>query len=290
MNKLMLIDGDNLLYRAYFKFGGLTSKGGASSSMVYGFPYILRSLLTKVHPDMVISCFDGGRNKARLDVLPGYKVREQKLGFDKEDFVSQKETVMGFLPHLGVWVSQQRGLEADDLIYSWVRYYKAKGWEITIVSGDKDFHQLIDEDVKVYVPSKEVYLNLHTCKHYYFYTPAECVDYLILDGDKSDKIPGVPGMGEKTIRKFLDEFGSIQAYLDSGSKKYPKVTKEIYLRNRLLIDLAYFFRKTGRIKHIPLTTDSVRVNMIEIAKISRKYDINTFVKTEFVNGYKKLDE
>lgn len=289
MNKLMIIDGDNLLYRAYFKFGGLSSKDGSPSGCIFGFPYILRSLLTKVHPTKVISAFDGGRHAARLAVLPGYKVREQKLGFDKEAFVSQKEVVMGLLPSLGVWVAQQKGLEADDIIYSLVRRYKSMGWKITIVSGDKDFHQLIDEDVEVYVPSKEVFLHTHTCKKYYGYTPEECVDYLILDGDKSDKIPGVPGMGDKTIRKFLDEFGSIQNYLNSGAKKYPKLTRELYLRNRLLIDLAYFFRKTGRIKHIPLTTESVRFNMIEVAKVARKYDANTLVKTEFIDGFKKLD-
>lgn len=285
----MLVDGDNLLYRAFYKFGGLTSKDGTPSGCLFGFPYILRSLLTKVKPDQVICVFDGGRDKSRMEKLPGYKEREKKLGFDAQAFYNQKKWVMDLLPNLSCWVVWHEGMEADDLIHKVTRRYVKKDWEVVIISGDKDFHQLITDTVSVYQPNKEIFLTPKNLKHYTGYSPEECVDYLCLIGDKSDKIPGARGIGEKRARQFLDKYGSIRAYLNSGNKDYPQVTKDVYNLNRYLIDLRYFYIKNRQfMRGIPLTTSQVMVNLIEVAKVSRKFNINTFIKIDFIDGYKRI--
>lgn len=98
---LLLIDGDNALHRALHKFGGFTSKEGAPSSMIFGFPYILRRALIKFEPDMVIAAFDGGRHEDRLAILPTYKLREHKEDFDYEAYVAQKEVVMNLMVNMG---------------------------------------------------------------------------------------------------------------------------------------------------------------------------------------------
>ena len=286
-SRLMLVDGENLLYRVFYKFGGLTSKDGTPSECIYGLPYVLRSLLTKLKPNRVIVAFDGGRDSSRLEKLPGYKDREKRLGFDFTSFSSQKGVLMALLPSLNCQVVYARGFEADDLIYLLTRKYA--DWDITIVSGDKDFHQLISDTISIYYPNKEIILTGKNLKHYFEYTPKECVDYLCLIGDKSDKIPGVPGIGPKRARQFLDKWGSIKAYLDSGSNEYPKLTKGLYRLNKYLIDLRYFYilqRKNFR--KLGITKSSGGINLIEVAKISRKYNINTFVKTDFIDGFKRL--
>ena len=137
---ILLIDGNNLLYRCYYKFSGMVSKKGKPSSMVFGYPYTLRSLLNRFEPKEVYNVFDGGRDRKRMEILPTYKEREQKLGFDIDDFREQKQVVMDLLTNMNLSVIWERYKEADDLIYILVRKL-SKNNKVIIVSSDKDFNQ-----------------------------------------------------------------------------------------------------------------------------------------------------
>lgn len=289
---LLVIDGDNLLHRAYHKFGGFTSKAGAPSSMIFGFPYILRRALIKYEPSMVIAAFDGGRHPDRLAILPNYKNREHKEDFDYESYVSQKEDVMKMLGFLGIHVVHKVGQEADDLIYQITRLYLE--YHIIIVSSDKDFHQLINDRVSVFSPTKESLLTPKNMGRMFPYTPEQTVDYLILDGDKSDKIPGLRGMGEKRITQFLKDYGSIRKYLDkkriNPHLKGPTWDEmnEVYQRNRRLIDLGFFWRKYNRKNFLPSKREHPYFNAIEVAIIAKKYNSKTLLKLEFINTFKAI--
>lgn len=281
-----------MLHRAYHQFGGFTSAEGAPSSMIFGFPYILRRMLIKFEPKMVISCFDGNRHEDRLAVLPTYKQREPREDFDHEAFTAQKQDMMQLLGFMGVHVAHKKGQEADDLIYMATRLYPE--FNIIIVSSDKDFHQLIDERVSVFSPSKESLLTPRNLQRQFNYTPEQVVDYLILDGDKSDKIPGFPGMGPKRIAAFLHDYGSIRNYLDKsrinphlrGPNREQLVS--IYKRNRTLIDLRYFWRKFNKRTKLPLLKEHPYFNMIEIAMVARKYNTKTLVRTDFITTFKEI--
>lgn len=292
MNKVVIIDGDNMLHRAYHKFGGFTSMEGKPSSMIFGFPYMVRHIITILKPSKMFITFDGRSSDVRKSIWPDYRKREQKLGFNYEDFQSQKSVVKMVMQGLGIPIVWDKDMEADDLIYLLCRANKKD--PITIVSGDKDFHQLIDERISVYSPNREISLTPHNLKNYFNYSPEEVVDYLCLTGDKSDKIPGYGGIGEVRARQFLNTWGSIKNYLitapESGKGLLDKKKlKETYDRNRILIDLAYHYRKYLRKKvKIPYLNPDPILNLPAVASIARQYEVTTLTKSDFLAGFKDL--
>ena len=290
-NKLVIFDGDNLLYRAYFKFGDLAAEDGTKSGIVFGFPYIARSTISRLKPDKVVVVFDGGKSPHRMSLLPTYKQREQKLGFDPDSFNTQKEVVKHLMQHLNCLVVCGKGIEADDLIYHLIRHHP--DYSITIVSSDKDFIQTVDGQVSIWSPAKNLLLTHKNVDKYFPYTPETCVDYLCLIGDDSDKIPGVPRCGEKTAEKFLDKYGSIANFKKMPNENpFPQIgrtqTLDILSRNRKLINLGYYYNIWGRKVQMPYLNYEPRFNMIEVAKVSRKFNANTLVKTEFIDTFKSL--
>lgn len=289
-NKTLIIDGNNLIHRAYHKFKSMRNDKGQNTSAIFGFPYLLCALIKLHKPTNVIVAFDGGRDKRRMEVLPTYKQRKSKSDFDYEDFIRQKETVKEILGYLGIPYSSRKDLEADDIIHLYSRKYSRKGL-VLIVSTDKDFVQLINPKISLWNAWKDERITHKNYHKYYKFSPEQCVDYLALDGDTSDCIPGYKGMGEKTITQFLNEFSSIESFLASDNN-FKKVNKEIlekiYNTNKELIDIKYFCRKHGiKLKDIPITKAS-KVNTKELNFIAAQHSITTFNKPEFINPFKEL--
>lgn len=287
---ILIVDGNNLLFRCYFKFSGMVSKKGVPSSMVFGYPYVLKSLIGKFKPIKVFNVFDGGRSRERLRILPTYKQKDPKLGFDIDDFRVQKEEVMKLVSAINTDVVWKKYQEADDLIYMLVRKYQ-KTHNVVIVSSDKDFNQLVSEKVICHNPHKGIEITLKNMKHRFGYEAHECVDYLILDGDNSDNIPGYKGMGEKRIREFLDMHSSIKNYL-SSNMQYKSINNallaDIYRRNKYLIDLAYYYRKFNRKMKIPVIYFRNVFDKYYLWEIADKYDITTFKKKDFIETFKQI--
>ena len=277
-----------MMHRVYHKFPNFTSNNGTPTALIYGVPMLLQSAIRDTEADKVYVVFDGDHNPMRDKILPDYKKREPKLGFDAEAFYQQMSWLVDNLNSFGVHVVHQRGHEADDWICILARKLKAKH-HVDILSGDKDFHQLIRDNVWVYNQTHKRFIKPHSCKHHYNYTPKECVDYLVLDGDKSDNIPGYPGFGPKTIRKFLDEHKSIRSFLKSD-KSFGRVDKElmkeIYIRNKTLIDLVRFTRKYMKGLKVPIKKG--KFDKKEIKRFAITYDIKTFTKTNFLEIYETL--
>ena len=154
----LIFDANNLMYRAYHRFNSFTDVSGRPTSVIYGVPFVVEAQVRKFQPDLVIAVFDGARSKHRLKICPDYKgSRVQKLDFDKEDFLRQKEEVMEGLYNLGVSVVHNPDQEADDMIYSVVKLLqKQRVGTIIIISSDKDFNQLATtKDVVIYNRSEE---------------------------------------------------------------------------------------------------------------------------------------
>lgn len=292
-DKVLLIDGNNMLHRAYYKFQNLKNAKGVLTGVIYGFPYILRGLISLHKPQKVIVVFDGGRSKRRLEILPEYKQRDKKAGFDADNFYFQKEKVQELLDILGIPYIQKKHTEADDLIWLLARKYKRKKYEVMIVSSDKDFNQCITKGISIWNPKADkryTHLNL---KKEVGYEPHECVDYLILDGDTSDNIKGMPGVGHARALNFIKEQGSIKKYLisnDEEMKSFPRNRLEpVFLLNRELIDIRFFCRRN--LKGVKL-----KIPKIEITKVKKKklaffcssYSITTFIKDDFIKTFNKL--
>ena len=285
-NRILLVDGDNLCHRVYHKFKGLTSKSGKDSTLMYGVPYLLLSYIKKLNADRVFVAFDGGRSLERLKILPTYKQREPNIALDYEAFQEQKQILKEELPHLGIGTIFGHKLEADDLIYLLLRQLD-KGSYFTIVSSDKDFTQLLGNGVSIYNPFREMVINSSNCKKVMGYNYWEAVDYLILDGDKSDKIPGVRGMGPVRIGQFLDAFKDIESYLENPKGNWPySEIKEAYNRNNILINLRLYYHKFGK-KDKP-TILSPNFNKVKAQATLSEYNINLLNNSENLSHFKKL--
>ena len=293
LKRVLLVDGNHLIYRAFFKFQRLSTLDGVQTGIVYGGPYILESIIRKLGPDEVIITFDNKKSQFRLGLLPDYKKRDSKLGQNKEDFFRQRDTLIEIFISLGLRVYRPYGYEADDVIAYLNQQYYRKDWETIIASADKDFIQLINDKTLVYNVSKGILVDKWNCKKHYGYTPAQCVDYLSLLGDDSDKIPGYPGIGKKRAAKFLEQFGSVKAFLRSD-KSFGKVDKEklreIYNRNYKLINLMYFIRKELVPEEIIPINPTPTFNIKWLKELLAANEINSFLKPQFLKTYTYLHE
>jgi DNA polymerase-1 len=297
MSKIIIIDGNNYCYRAYHAMKNMKSKDGKPSSIVYGVPLMISTLLKKHEPSLVYLVIDGGRSPHRLSVLPGYKAGRKKIGWDGEDFHSQKDVMMDLVHNgLGITVIRNLDQEADDIMYKLVR--KHKGEEILLCSADKDFVQLIDENVSIWNHNlnqrQGVILTLENTKEWMGYTPDRCVDYLTFIGDSSDKIPGVRGVGEQGAADFIKKYPSIKEYL----KNYPDDNKfnkdkleEVYRVSRFMIDLRYFHRKHLRRVgiHQAFKNDS-KIDYKVIKNIAIDYGLNQFRMPNFIKPFKQYQD
>ena len=289
----LIVDGNNVQYAAYYAYNGLTSRDGKPSSIIFGMPSIVASLVNMLKPTKTTIVWDGKKSTYRLSVLPDYKKRDKKMDEDQlKNFYHEKSQVQEIFTHLGIRQVHSMEMEADDYIYYLTKKYSKKT-NVTIVSNDKDFHQLLSPTVKIWSTSKKTFISTINCKKLFGYAPNQCVDFLSLIGDDSDNIPGLPGVGPKTAQAFLERFGSVHEFLLDPSNKFPRIDrnllKEVYERNRRIIDLAWYYRNilNSDLK-VKLLVRKPEYNPKELKKICRLYDINKFTTPEFYNQFSSL--
>lgn len=294
----LILDGSNIAYRAYFAMKGLSTEGRGTSA-IYGFLNILNSVVGKFKPTKVYVCWDGLKSPHRLKIHPEYKMNRKTAynpNFDAEDFHAQKEAIKKFIYYLGISQVHDTQMEADDLIYILAKKYDKKGNKIIIVSTDKDFNQLISSRIRVWNDNRKELLSPLNLRKFYGYEPQQTVDYLCLLGDTSDNIPGVRGMGEVRTIKFLDEYSSIETFLEEAStfgSISAKLIKEAYTRNRELIDLKYFYEKYHKGK-VGLTffkdKSKPKLNLEKYLKLCKTYRFQTVRTDEFLSNFKRLSK
>lgn len=298
---LMIVDGSNLAHRAYNKFEGLKDSQKRPVNLIYGFLRILQSYIVRFRPTYVVVTFDTKESKEsnfRKDLLGSYKVhRKDNIRMDYEDFNAQSRVVKRALKYLNIpviWDSKGLGHESDDYIGWLAKFHRDCKGKVIILSSDKDFCQLIDSDIKVFNPFKNQLVNKANCREIMGYSPAECVDYLCLLGDKSDDIPGYRGIGEVKARKFLDQFGSIQAFLDDPEAEFPGIDRDgltdLYARNTELIDIDVALAKHP-LKRVPIIYHKKDILSIKkLGEVYKKYGFTSFTKPEFITPFKTLKQ
>lgn len=248
MEKFMLIDGNSIIYRAFFAMQQpMTTSSGMHTNAVYGFTNMLLRLLEEEQPTHVMVAFDAGKITFRHSSYEDYKGGRQKTPPElSEQFPLLKDLLTAF----GISHYQLEGYEADDIIGTLSLQAEQKGCNVLIISGDKDMLQLASEHVKIALTRKGVSeiepYGPAEVQERYGLTPAQIIDLKGLMGDASDNIPGIPGVGEKTALKLLHQFGTVEEVLNNTDQLKGKMKEKVETHAddaRLSKELATIFRE-----------------------------------------------
>jgi DNA polymerase-1 len=225
MERLMLLDGNGLIYRGYFALPPLSTAKGELVNAVFGFTSILLRGFQDVKPDYVAVAFDLPGPTFRHEEYREYKATRKPM---PDDLRSQFPKVREVVAALHIPVLELAGYEADDVIGTLTVAAEARGIDSTIVTGDLDMLQIVSDRVRLMTTRQgvqnTVYYDVATILERYGLAPSQMVDFKALKGDSSDNIPGIPGVGEKTAAKLIADFGDLDAlYARLGEVKQEKL-------------------------------------------------------------------
>lgn len=284
--KLMLIDGNSLLHRAFHALPPLATKDGIYTNGVYGFLTMLYKIVDEYDPEYIGVAFDMKGATFRHKEFKDYKAGRKKT---PNELAGQFDILKEVLDKLNIYRIELEGFEADDLVGTMAKRGEEEGLEVIAVSGDKDYLQLVSEKTKVLITRKGI-SNLEiydTDKLFdrYEVTPTQFIDLKGLMGDKSDNIPGVPGVGEKTGIKLLKQFGSIEGIYEDIEKVKGKKLKEKLIENR---QQAFMSKKLATIiTHVPIDINKEKLKKEEA---DNKELYSLYKKLEFNSLLKKIDK
>ncbi len=237
---LFLVDGYALIYRAFFALLSrpLTTSRGENTSAAWGVVNFLQRLVAKHRPDYIGWVHDAGRT-FRHEVYPAYKATREKLTEELQaDFDTGLERIRQLLEAFQIPVLAVDGFEADDVIGTLAARAVAQGLNVVIVSGDKDFQQLVRPGIWLLNPGRggpasvdESWVGEENASDRLGVSPGFVTDYLALVGDASDNVPGVPGIGEKTAKELVDAYGDLESILSHAADVTKKRPREALLAN-----------------------------------------------------------
>jgi DNA polymerase-1 len=208
--KLYLIDGNSLLYRSYYGIQRLSTSKGFPTNAVFGFISLLKKLMEREKPHYLGIVFDVKGPTIRHKAFKDYKANRKPM---PEDLVVQIPVIKKILRAFNIPLFEQENYEADDVLGSLAQRASSHNVLSVIVTNDKDIFQLVDKLTIVYNPVKDISLDEKKVKEHFGVSPSQVVDVLALWGDSSDNIPGVPGIGEKTSKALINQFGSLEKLL-----------------------------------------------------------------------------
>ncbi|MDI3533887.1 MAG: polymerase [Thermosediminibacterales bacterium] len=282
--RLILIDGNSLIHRAFHALPPLRNSKGMPTNAVYGFTNMLLKLLDEQKPDYIAVAFDKKGPTFRHEEFDGYKAHRQQT---PDELASQFVLVKRVLEAFNIEIFEIEGFEADDVLGTIAKKGEEQGFEVVIVTGDKDALQLISPNINVLLTRKgisemELFDEKKVLTHYQV-TPKQMVDVKGLMGDPSDNIPGVPKVGQKTAIKLIKEFSSIENLMENIDKISGQV-----LKNNLLVykDQAFLSKKLATIiLDVPIEVDFEK---LKTADINQNSVLELFADLEFHSLVKRL--
>ncbi|MRR53447.1 MAG: ribonuclease HI [Deltaproteobacteria bacterium] len=209
--RLYLLDGSSYIYRAFYGVRDLATSGGMPTNAVFGFTRMLLGLLQEHTPEYLAVVFDRPRDETfRREIYPEYKANRDAM---PEDLVPQIPYIRKVLEALNIPTLEAPGFEADDVIATLARRTAEEGIRVTVVTGDKDLMQIVNDKICLLDTMKDSCSGPQEVLERFGVPPERVPDVLGLSGDTSDNIPGVPGIGEKTAAKLVKQFGSLEGVL-----------------------------------------------------------------------------
>ena len=269
--KILLIDGNSMANRAFYATMGRMMKTptGISTNAVYGFFQIMFKTIEEENPDKIIVAFDISSSEKRTKIFSEYKAGRHKT---PEDLTMQFPIIKELLRMMNIPIVQKDGIEADDILGAIAKKEGKKGNKIIILTGDRDYFQLVDMNVNIRYPktimgkTEYIIYDNYKINEEYGLTPAKLIEVKALMGDASDNIPGVKGIGEKTALKLIIQFENLEKiyeYIEnSDGKEIAKATLNKLIQDK---EMAYISRNLGRIdieydyeKDLGINIDSIR--------------------------------
>ncbi len=222
--RLFLVDASGYIFRAYYAIRPLSNSKGLPTNALYGFTAMLLKLLREEKPDLIGIVFDVARKTFRNEKFPAYKANRSD---PPPDLVPQFPYFRKIVRALNLPVLELPNYEADDVIGTIARKFERKGWNAVIVTGDKDMMQLVDDETMIYDSMKEKWIRRPEVVEKFGVGPERVADVLALAGDSSDNIPGVPGIGDKTATKLVQEYGPLEEILKQAGAIKGKVGEKL---------------------------------------------------------------
>ena len=269
--KILLIDGNSMANRAFYATMGRMMKTptGISTNAVYGFFQIMFKTIEEEKPDKIIVAFDISSSEKRTKIFSEYKAGRHKA---PEDLTMQFPIIKELLKTMNIPIVQKDGIEADDILGAIAKKEGKKGNKIIILTGDRDYFQLVDINVNIRYPktimgkTEYIIYDNYKINEEYGLIPEKLIEVKALMGDASDNIPGVKGIGEKTALKLIIQFGSLEKiykYIEnSDGKEIAKATLNKLIKDK---EMAYVSKDLGRIdieydyeKDLGINIDSIK--------------------------------
>jgi len=205
---LYLIDGSAYVHRAFHAVRGLTNSKGMPTNAVFGFTRMLIKLVQERRPGHIGLCFDAKGPTFRHEIYAAYKANRPPM---PPEMAVQLPYIKQVTAGFNIPVIEMSGFEADDLIGTFARQAQEAGFDVVIVTGDKDFMQLVTEHATIWDPMKEEVIDLRVIADKFSLRPEQMIDMMGLSGDSTDNVPGVPGIGPKTALQLIQNHGSMDA-------------------------------------------------------------------------------
>ena len=289
--KLLLIDGNNLIFRAYYatSYGNIMKTSfGAYTNAIYAFANMLNKALKQINPDYCVVAFDKGKHTFRHDLNPDYKDGRKQT---PEELIEQFSTVREMLKSYNIPYLEYENIEADDIIGTLAKKYH--DLDTCILSSDRDLLQLIDDTTSVFVMKKGlsdiVKMDEKALYEEYGLRPLQIIDYKGLAGDSSDNIKGVEGVGDKTAVKLLQSYDTCEGIYEHIDEIKGKL-KEKLIKDK---DSCFLSKTLATIKtdvEIPEELDDFKLNINVKTKndFFEKYEMKSLISNDYVSN-KKID-
>ena len=275
----MLIDGSSLIFRAFFALPKLTNNDGVMTNGVYGFLTMYNNAFDRYKPDYVLVAFDRASKTFRHKEFEDYKGTRDKM---PSELSYQFGILKDILDSLNVKYTDLDGFEADDIVGTYAKMAQEAGYESILITGDRDYLQLVDEKIVVNLTKKGVSetkeYTVDTIKEEFGLSPKQLIEVKGLEGDKSDNIPGVDGIGPKKAIGFIQKYGSIEGLYENIDEVSGKKTKETLIDSEAI---AYMSKKIGTIvTNAPVEFDleELKVKDPDLESLREKYSKYNFNK------------
>lgn len=293
MKKLLLIDGNSMLFRAYFAtaYGRpMTTTSGIPTNAIFGFASMLHKALDVIQPDYVLVAFDHDSQNFRREVYSEYKGTRQKA---PDNLVAQFPIVREYLDSIKMKQYEQHGIEADDIIGSVAK--QRNEYDINILTSDRDLLQLVDDKIKVWMMVKGItemdIMDEKAIYDKYQLKPLQIIDLKGLSGDTSDNIPGVTKVGDKTATKLLNDYGTVEGVYEHLNEIKGKLREnlekdhDIALLSKMLATI-----KTDAQIDVDLSDCTYNLYGEDAMKFYSKYEMKSFIRNVTVEEKPEKEE